>query len=376
MFLPARLVFATRPGGTGPLVVAAVVAAFVFAATPFLIPEVADRYDISVGVAGAISIAQVGAFAVAAVALPRLLAPSAKVFSGAAMLLVAANVGSAAMSMFPLLLALRLAAGLALGAFTWLVWTEAMQSPRSLARISASGPLTALFGSPVLGLLSTQGDRAMYLALAVASLPLLVIRPSIRPDAARTRRVSRSRSNRVLLGALFLMTFAGASLFVYMAAAARSELELTAFAASLGFSLNAAGGLAGARLASRHRRPGLWLATAGPAAALSILGGHPVFYFLGLAWWGFAFWMGVPGVMQMLAARSLHPAERAGDAQSAMAVGRTFAPVLGGAFADGDGYGVLAVIAGSGLTVAGLAVAGVQEGREQLPPTQPLEIST
>ena len=45
-----------------------------------------------------------------------------------------------------------------------------------------------------------------------------------------------------------------------------------------------------------------------------------------LAWWGFVFWMGIPGVVQMLASHSLHPAERAGAAQAAIATGRALAP--------------------------------------------------
>ncbi len=97
----------------------------------------------------------------------------------------------------------------------------------------------------------------------------------------------------------------------------------------------------------------------------------PAFFYAGFAWWGFAFWMGVPGVMQMLAARSLHPAERAGDAQGAMAAGRALAPFLGGGFADAGAYTALAVVSGMGLATASLAIVGVQEGRERLPPTDP-----
>jgi predicted MFS family arabinose efflux permease len=88
-----------------------------------------------------------------------------------------------------------------------------------------------------------------------------------------------------------------------------------------------------------------------------------------MAWWGFAFWMGVPGVMEMLAARSLSRGERAGDAQGALALGRTMGPVIGGGFVDSSGYGGLAVTAAVGLTLAGATVVAVQEGRELLPPT-------
>jgi predicted MFS family arabinose efflux permease len=348
-----------------------VAVAVVFAATPFLIPEIADRYRVSVGLAGAISLVQVGAFAAVTFLLPRLVAPTPAVYRFAAVTLVATNLASALLGVFGWLIVARVLAGSAAGALTWLAWSEAMRSPRSLVRVSAAAPLTTLVASPLIAALSTHGDRVVYLALTAAAVPLLALRPAPVPQDGPTRRVSRSRSNRVLLVAMMLLTFFGASLFIYASVAARHVLGLSPLATSVGFSLNAAGGLAGARLARRHRRPGLWLASAGPAAALSIAGGHAAFYFLGLAWWGFAFWMGVPGVMQMLVARSLQPAERAGDAQAAMAAGRALAPLLGGGFANAEAYAALAVISGTGLTVAGLSIVGVQEGRDRLPPTDP-----
>jgi MFS family permease len=175
----------------------------------------------------------------------------------------------------------------------------------------------------------------------------------------------------VLLAALFVLTFFGSSLFVFASVAARSALGLSAFATSWAFSMNAAAGLIGARLAARHRRPGWWLASAGPAIALSIIGGNAIWFFIGLTWWGFAFWMGLPGVLQMLAARSLAPAERAGDAQGLLAMGRAIGPVLGGGLTDAGAFSVLAVVAGTGVAAAGLTVVGVQEGRDRLPPSDP-----
>jgi predicted MFS family arabinose efflux permease len=374
MSLPARLQYSFEPGAAVPMLAAATAVASVFAATPFLIPEVADRFDVSVGLAGGISLVQVSAFALVTFALPRLATPSVGVYRAAGVLLAAGNALSAASAVFPILLATRALVGGAAGALTWLAWSEAMRRPRSLASLSAAGPTTALIASPIIAALSVGGDRVVFLTLAAAAVPLLLLRPAIPAQARPTRSFSKSRSNRVILVALLFMTFFGAALFIYEAVAADEVHGLNPVAASFAFSLNAAGGLLGARLSNRHRRPGLWLATAGPAAALSILGGHPFFYFFGLAWWGFAFWMGVPGVMQMLAARSLEPAERAGDAQAAMAAGRALAPVLGGAFADQSSYGALAVVAGTGLTLAGLGIVGVQEGRDRLPPTEPMAV--
>jgi DHA1 family inner membrane transport protein len=174
-----------------------------------------------------------------------------------------------------------------------------------------------------------------------------------------------------LLAALLLLTFFGSSVFVFVAVAARETLGLSPFVASFAYSLNAAAGLLGARLSSRHRRPGWWLLSVGPAIYLAAAGGEVWLVFLGMAWWGFAFWMGVPGVLQMLAARSLAPDERAGDAQALMAFGRAAGPVLGGGLADAGAFAALAVVAGAGASLVGGMVIGVQEGRDRLPPTDP-----
>ena len=182
--------------------------------------------------------------------------------------------------------------------------------------------------------------------------------------------VSRSRSNRVLLTALWSLTFFGSALFINQALVARDIHDLTALSASIAFSLNAAGGLAGARLSTRHRRPGWWLASAGVAALISV-NGPSVLFFVGMTWWGFAFWMGVPGVLHMLSERSLRPGERAGDAQGLMAVGRALGPAMGGFFVDAGALTALSYVSGAGLALSGITVIGVQEGRERLPPTDP-----
>jgi DHA1 family inner membrane transport protein len=81
--------------------------------------------------------------------------------------------------------------------------------------------------------------------------------------------------------------------------------------------------------------------------------------------------MGLPGVLQMLAVRSLAADERAGDAQGVMAMGRSIGPLLGGGFIDAGAFSTLALIAGVGVSASGIAVIGVQEGRERLPPSDP-----
>jgi len=372
MLGPTRSLYSLRPGAPVPLLLAAVSVTAMFAATPFLIPTLAERYNVTEGFAAAISVVQVGAFALITLTVPRLLAPSVGLFRLAAATFLMANIVSAAPSDFPILLALRAVAGGAAGVLTWITWADAMRRPRSLAAISSVGPLTALLAAPVLAAIAQLGDRAVYVALALVSIPVAILTVE---DAAmvrgQKRSVSRSRSNRVLLFALFALTLFGTSLFVFQAVVARDLHGLSPVAASLGFSLNAAGGLLGARLASRHCRPGRWVASTGPAIFLTVAGGHPALFFLGMTWWGFSFWMGVPGVLQMLADRSNEPGERAGDAQGYMAIGRTIGPAIGGVFADAAAFVSLAAVAAIGVTASGGIVIAVQDGRASLPPTEP-----
>jgi DHA1 family inner membrane transport protein len=341
-----------------------------YAATPWLITPIAERYNVSEGAVGAVSVAQVGAFAAANFALPRLLAPNGRILRISAISLLILNLLSAIPTIFGMLVILRLVAGFAAGAMTWLTWTDAMKERTSMAAIASTGPITVLVGAPLLALASSEGDRAVYLVLAAATIPAVVFGAAITGERRTRGLVSRSRSNRVLLAALAGTTLFGSALFINEAIVARDIHNISDFSASIAFSFNAAGGLLGARFASRHRRPGWWLASIGPAALITVIG-PPALFFVGMTWWGFAFWMGVPGVLQMLSDRSLTPSERAGDAQGLMAVGRAIGPILGGAFVDLGSLTALAVIAGVGLTGSGATVIGVQEGREMLPPTDP-----
>ena len=123
----------------------------------------------------------------------------------------------------------------------------------------------------------------------------------------------------------------------------------------------------------KHRFPGWFMVSIGPAAILTVLGPVP-FFFIGMFWWGFGFWMAVPGVLQMLVDRSLEPSERAGDGQGLMALGRAFGPAMGGYFVDASLLTGLAIVSGIGIGASGLTVVGVKQGRETLPPTDPRTI--
>lgn len=237
--------------------------------------------------------------------------------------------------------------------------------------LAAVGPATALVGSLVLGLVAHYtGVVGIYFVLALVSAPAMFLGAELAGAPTGKRAPSRSRSNRLLLLALFLLTAAGSSLFLFEAVIA-GRRGIAGWIVAIGFSLNAAAGMAGARLAGRVRRPGLWMTATGAGALATVLPGGTVLFVLGMAWWGFAFWMGVPGVLMLLAERSLEPGERAGDAQGWMAFGRSLGPLAGGWFVDASAYTGLAVAAATGLAVSGGIVRAVEWGRGRLPATDP-----
>ncbi len=368
MNVPPRILYSGRTGAPFALIASTAAVTLLFTATPFLIAPLASRYEVSEGVVGLISVAQVGAFALANFLCPRLLRPNGRLVRLAALGLCLANVASVFPSEFAVLLVLRVAAGAAAGVLTWLAWSNAMKRTASMPSIAATGPVTALVSAPILALLAGQGDRAVYMALALLSIPAFVVLAPVSGKRRKRGVTSRSRSNRVLLLSLAGLTFFGSSLYINESIVARDIHNLAPFASSIAFSLNALGGLIGARLATKHRQPGWFMASVGVGALLTVIG-PPVFFYIGMFWWGFAFWMAVPGVLQMLVARSLEPSERAGDGQGVMAAGRALGPALGGLFVNGGALTALAVVSAAGLGLSGLTVVGVKEGRERLPPT-------
>lgn len=370
MQIPSRILYGGRQGAPLALIAATASVTMLFASTPFLITPLSEHYGISEGFAGSISVAQVGAFAAVNFVLPRFVRPSGKVLRFAAISLVGLNLLSAFAGVYAVLLVLRVLAGAAAGTMTWLTWSNAMQRKRSMSSIAATGPMTALIAAPLMALLAGGGDQTVYAFLAIVTIPAAVLKA---PVAGRRRAkgvISGSRSNRILLLSLFALTFFGSAMFINQTIVARDIHGLSSLAASIAFSFNAGGALIGARLSTRHRYPGWFLASIGPAAILTVVG-PAWFFYVGMMWWGFAFWMGIPGVLQMLVDRSLEPSERAGDGQGVLALGRAAGPALGGVFVDAGAMIALSVTSATGAMLAGLTVVGVKEGRDRLPPTDP-----
>jgi predicted MFS family arabinose efflux permease len=76
----------------------------------------------------------------------------------------------------------------------------------------------------------------------------------------------------------------------------------------------------------------------------------------------------VPRVFSLLAERSLSPAERVGDAQSLMALGRVAGPIIGGVLLGAGEFDRLSVVGAIGLLCAALVVGVVETARLRLAP--------
>ena len=336
-----------------------------FAATPFLIPLVAERYRVTLGAAGLISSVQVAGFAVSVFVAGRRLRPSRRVLVGAAVAGAVLDAASAVTSTYPLLLLLRLAAGAAAGLFTWLAWADAMRADGSMRDIAAVGPLTVLVGAPLLAWIgSLGGDRALYAFLAFTPLAATLIPVEIEGSPLEERaRFSPSRSNLVLLGALGLLTMAGSAFFVFMGAFASAEVGLGEVALSLGFSVNALAGLVAVRMRRRPLFAWPWMVGVTVSVVVIAVVPAPATFFAGMAGWGFCFWMSVPRLLNHVADWSFVPEERVGDAQGIMALGRAVGPAFASVLVGSGHFGGLAIFSGVGLAGAAGLVGGVEAYR-------------
>ncbi|HJS71703.1 MAG TPA: MFS transporter [Acidimicrobiia bacterium] len=344
------------------------VVAATFAATPFLLPNVSERLSVDIGATGLMSVAQVGSFAIASFFAGRLFRPRRRFHYGSLAIIAVATAASALVTSFPLLLACRAVCGLGMGTLTWIAWADATRFPRGMGDVAAVAPVTAAIASPILGwLIELGGYPVVFGALTIVAV-LAALLPIDFGDLPRIgRNVSGSRSNRVLLATLLILSVGGSSVFIFTAAAGQELHGLSPVTVSLGFSLNAIAGVVATRRTAGKRRAALWLAaTALSALVVGVVSSAAVF-FLALTLWGFAFWMAVPAVLKMLAARSLHPSERMGDAQAAMAAGRVLGPLVGGVALGSGQFGRLSVVGSAVIMISALTVGVVEWYRARLP---------
>lgn len=374
MFSPSRFLLSVRPKATPALLVAAASIALHFAATPFLLHAISDRYGIAVGTAGFISVFQVGGFTLANFVAGRRLRPRRRILVWAAAVGCAANAASALTVGFPFLLAMRAVAGIAAGMITWLAWTEAMRDLGSLRDVAGVGPLSAAIGSPLIAWIVSFGDeRAVFVLLALSTVPAAFMRTSFTDDPVPARRhMSPSRSNVVLLIALGILAGAGSGLYIFAASIGQERVGLAPVAVSLAFTLNAVAGLTATRRTARERSAPIWLGLIVFSAGIVASGGNAVAFYAAMAMWGFAFWMAVPLVLSHVAQWSLVPEERTGDAQAIMALGRVLGPAAGAALLGLGSYGAVGIGSASGLAVSAALVAGVDRYRARNPDRRPV----
>jgi predicted MFS family arabinose efflux permease len=279
---------------------------------------------------------------------------------GGALAAAVFNLLSAAAPTFETLLVLRIFAGSAAGLLVWLAWSNAMRTSGAMRNVSAAGPLSVLVSVPLLAWVANDfGAGGVYVALAIVSLPAAFLPAEFAGYKRERMRVSPSRSNVVLVIALGLMTLSGSATFVFGAAIGVGT-GLSALVVSLGFSANALAGFIAARRPPADRLGSVWIFGTAACAALVVFGDAPVLFMIGITMWGFCFWMATPTILRSVAAWSLAPDERVGDAQSSMAVGRAIGPAIGSALLVGASYDSMGAFTITGLIVAGLIVLSVR----------------
>lgn len=365
MFGPTRLYLAARDHDDVGLVAALAAVTVLFTGTPFILDDVASDFGVTLGAAGLMSTAQVGAFGVAAFVAGRLLHTSRRHLRWGAALAVLANAASALAPGFGILLLARIAAGVGGGILVWLSWAKGMRSAGGLKTMAAVGPFTALVAAPVVSWIAgLAGADGVFLFTAAAFVPPIFLRATFAGFKPSRRKMSPSRSNVVLIAAMGIMTMAGNGLWVYAAVLGEQQVGLSPFLVSVGFSGNALAGFLAARTTDRRFPAHVWLLGIAVAATLVAFGGNAALFMVGVLVWGYCFWMATPALLTAISGWSLAPDERVGDAQSAMAAGRSIGPAIAGALvgtgASFVGVGVFSV---AGLVAAAAMVYAVSRYR-------------
>ena len=369
MFGPVRLWFALRSHPSAGLLAAAIAVAVLFAATPFILQPIADEYGVALGTAGLLSAAQVGGFALTAFVAGRTLHTHRRYLVAGSLVATVVNVASVFITGFEVLLVVRVVAGSAAGLLVWLAWANAMRTSGALRNVASAGPLSVLLAVPVLAALAdAYGSDAVFLTIAAVSLPPAFLKAEFAGFRPERRRMSPSRTNVVLVVALGLFTMAGSALFVFGASIGRTDLGMHGAVVSGAYSLNAFTGLIAARRHATDRLTTVWVFGVAASAALVAFGSHPVLFVIGLGGWGFCFWTATPNILRAVAAWSLVPDERVGDAQSAMATGRAVGPAVAAALVADRGFAAVGIFAVAGLIVVGAIVEIVRRYRRDASP--------
>ena len=360
---PVRVVQTLRPKVAAGVLTATAVSTVVFSATPFLVRGVAIDQDVSVSTVGIISTAQLAGFGLTTWAAGRFLRARRRMLVIAVLIGALANLASGWAPWFSFLVGARIVSGVSLGLIAWIAWAEVFGDDDKTGDVAVIGPLVGTIGAPIIAtVIDKSGPDALFYGLAAIYLvPLFFIRTTNLDAAARPKH-ARNRPTRAaaaILLALGMITCGGSAVFVFASVIGQDEVGLDPFVVSLVFSANALASVPSARYRGTRKLPGFWMIVTGLAAVTVGTIHHPVAFWIALPVWGFAFWMGTPGAFSLLAERSKFPAERAGDAQSIMAIGRVLGPLLGGAmFAISPG--VLGLVGGGIMFFAGMLMIYVE----------------
>ncbi|MEM7272600.1 MAG: hypothetical protein AAF547_05920 [Actinomycetota bacterium] len=377
MQVPVRLTLLLRPSVAPGALLAVGYSTFVLGATPFLLDLVAEAYDVGLAAASLIGVAQLGGFVVGSWGAGHWLTPRRRVFVATLVLAVTANLGSALLPPFAVLVGLRLASGLALGLIAWFVWSQVFGDQKGMGDIALMGPIAGLVASPAIAVVAARGgaDGVFWFLAALASIPLVLNRGTgaTGPAATRGPRSAPVPAAAVMLVALGLFTLGGSAVFQYAVVLGTGKPGLSIETVALVFSANALASMPATKWPWRRGIPGPWMAATALCAFGLATATVPVVFMASLALWGFAFWMAVPGVFTALAERSANPADRAGDAQAIMAAGRVGGPFLGGVLIDRFGTTTLGFAAAGLMLCAAVAVFVV---RNQAPPRADSQLPT
>lgn len=363
MQIPIRVQALLRPSVPSGVLLAVAFSTVVLSATPFLLDLVEDEYGVSLVAASMIGVAQLTGFVAGSWGSGRWLQPRRRVFVVALSLAVAANAGSALLPPFALLVLFRFVSGLSLGLITWFAWVQVFGEEKGMGDIAVMGPLAGITAAPLIAIFAIGGPAGVFSLLAIlAAIPLVLNRGTV--DTGRTaERGTRSKAvweALIILAALTMFTLGGSVVFQYAVVLGTSRAGLTVGTMALFFSTNALAAVPATKWPWKRGQPGVWIGLTGLCAVTLATTTNPIVFGVAVTIWGFAFWMGIPGVFKVLAKRSVNPADRAGDAQAVMATGRIFGPLFGAFLLERFGSLALGLFGGGLMISAGAAVWLVQ----------------
>lgn len=343
---PARALGAIKPTASPGLLAASSAIAATFTATPFVIAESVDRFDVGLGWAAVLSTAQVGGFTITNLIGNRRFTASATLARRSLAVFAAANALSIVLPLFSALVITRVVAGGAMGLLTWIAWADSATDGKRRGEIAAIGPLASAVSAPILGVVaSLAGLAGVFSVLTViATVGLGLSIHVAENEISKVRHPIQAPGVRLVLVAMAVTTAAGSMVFVFARVIAEN-LQMSAMTTSLALAANALAGIPAAKFAGRRRLPGLWIAIIGGCALLLTQTDSVLIYFMVLILWGLCFWSAIPEIFSMLADRSVYPSDRVGDAQAAMSMGRVLGPTAGGLLVAGGSFDLVGVVA-------------------------------